>query len=599
MTRSLLHAITSTALFLGSVAPALAQLPDREVLTREDLQALAIHRLSDLIEWLGRGVATAEGLGWQVQLDAVVPPEGLAGSSSTWRVVIDEQLVEVRSLGALFPELLPLGVQQIDSVTVIRGPALAAGLISGGGAVHIHTSGGLERGPRAGAWSRYGAETGDPGPYFYTPHATPNVDRTGPDGSAWAGYGGRGWSIEGEARYLRTDVSDQRLRERYGDQYLVFTQARGGGARFTADLGGGRHVLIASEHNQRGHVFLPDLQDFRRANLTASHLGASGEWSLGQHTSARYRASRSEIQSLHEAYGSIGSTHRLSRGSADIGRAGNGWEMRGGVGLQRTSDESSPGTGNRMELSGSYLRSATVGDAESGALSARLDVAIARVDHEWSELVSAAVARPLASHLQWDASAAWFSEPKASASFALDGSTSVLRLTSGLAGSRSGIIGRIGAIGGVLRSRAPKLGRGGQPDTEIFGLQASAKTISSSRLRGDLLHEITWASGHASLPVHVTRGRLSYRLAPTFLVSSSLQARSGYSPLERATLSAETRTELPPYVRLDVAAQKDLWLRRVRVQFAIKNLFGAPERHMPEGGEFGLRYFATGYIALP
>lgn len=574
--RTPLAAIFLTGLlWLASATGATGQHPRREVLTRADLVALSIHRYSDLLQWLGTGASTVEGIGWQMGLDLGSVPDPRGAGARQWLVTVDGQPVETELFGAVFPELLPVALSQVDSVTVVRGPTVAGGVLAGGGAIRLHTSTRPGR-ATAGAWVRHGAETGDPGPYVYTPYSSRGIDQTGPDGAAWAAIGASGFSVGADARYLRTDVSDSRLRQSWGTDHPAFTQARGGSARIRAESGQGQHQVLVSRQNQLGHAFFPALQDFRRGDLTVTHLGLNGEWRVGNGSEVRYRAVHSRVTALMPARPEDARERERTRASADVRREWGAWSLLGGLGWD--------GDGAL-----GYASIATPGDAR---LAGQLAGALRHGEHGWGGYLATGVNGRVRPGWGWDAAASAFRD---SADEGWDGaaphraSESIVRLESGLSRDAGQNSGRIALVAGTASAN---------PLQGYFGLKESALLRFHPSLTAHLLHEFVVGGGSERVPTHSGRARLDYRVAPSFALAATFQGRSSVSFPHASKAAAIADSTLPPFLRMDVSAEKGFWRQRVRTELVIRNVFDAPERLHPDGAEFSLRYFVAASLQL-
>jgi len=181
----------------------------RTVLTRAMIERAGATRLSDVFLLIDDWAAiTADGYTWKAS------PNGLSAFDlQRWIVMIDGQRADVYSFDAVHLNLLPIGVDQIDSVVVLSTPQLHDGLFTDVGLIQFCTSR-----PRPGATIHAtvagGNETRDPGPFAATPLQTPNVDRIGPDGSLTFGFGGDGWTVRANTTLQVHHFTDLAIRNR-------------------------------------------------------------------------------------------------------------------------------------------------------------------------------------------------------------------------------------------------------------------------------------------------------------------------------------------------------------------------------------------------
>src|SRR4051812_32680607 len=185
--RSTVPAALILALASGTAS---AQRPTHRVATAADIAAGGWHRLTDVIGVLMPGrVATVDG--FNVALTSGrLPFAGLSATASPqWVIRLDGQRMPIAVDGTWILDELPVSLTQIDSVTVDEGPAIVDGQPSLLGRIDIFTRR-IAKGVSGIADYQHGDESGDPGPYRYTPLATPNVEKLGPFTSAAVGYGG-------------------------------------------------------------------------------------------------------------------------------------------------------------------------------------------------------------------------------------------------------------------------------------------------------------------------------------------------------------------------------------------------------------------------
>ena len=156
--------------------------------TGETLRRAGATRLADLLLLAGGWhVATVDGFTWRAS-----PLGGSPFAPARWIVLVDGRRMDVDLFGNTSLDRLGIPLEGVSHVELVDFPRLEAGRLTTEGIIHIHTTT-----PAAGlsgqGWFTTGAEIGDPGPFAFTPDATPNVDRDGHDASAGVGYGGGSW----------------------------------------------------------------------------------------------------------------------------------------------------------------------------------------------------------------------------------------------------------------------------------------------------------------------------------------------------------------------------------------------------------------------
>ncbi len=161
-----------------------------QVITNETITRSGVNRLSDLLmlidDW---HVSSVDGFIWDVS------PGGLSSfRTQSWLIMIDGVRMDINLLDINSINMLPLSIEQVDSVEIINSPQIYQGEFTDRGLIHIYTHE-SEPGLSLGGLSWYGNETGDPGPFVFTEQRTRNVDRLGPEFSNYINYRTRNWAI--------------------------------------------------------------------------------------------------------------------------------------------------------------------------------------------------------------------------------------------------------------------------------------------------------------------------------------------------------------------------------------------------------------------
>jgi hypothetical protein len=166
-------------LLIGSLlnAPLTAQV-GRQIITSNTLRYAGITRISDLLlladNW---HVSTIDGYTWRAAASGLNHFDDQA-----WTIMLDGQRMDLKTMDVINLNALPVDLAKIDSVVIISAPQLHYGEFTDKGLIHIYSKI-PARGLSALGHYYGGNETGDPGPYLYTPYRTTNVDRIGFDES--------------------------------------------------------------------------------------------------------------------------------------------------------------------------------------------------------------------------------------------------------------------------------------------------------------------------------------------------------------------------------------------------------------------------------
>ena len=168
--------------------------PESTVITAEMIRYAGVTRLGDVFllvpEWT---MSSMDGFSWRLS------PRGLSPFQiQSWLVFLDGHKVDIQFVDFNHLNLLPVVLEDIESVEIISTPQLVEGEFADGGVIHIHTRKPLDRISVTGLFL-LGNETGDPGPYRFTELASVNVDRSAQDGSM-------SLSWRGKSAYLRGNL---------------------------------------------------------------------------------------------------------------------------------------------------------------------------------------------------------------------------------------------------------------------------------------------------------------------------------------------------------------------------------------------------------
>ena len=264
--------------------------PGVQVITAEEMIEAGVTRLSDIFE-LAKGWTGASTDGYARDVSA-------AGRASldvpAWEIIVDDVPMDLRVLGAQNINTVPLSVSEICRVELHTVPTLVAGRLAPFGAIHIRTCApapGISAHAVAGA----GSETGDPGPFQYTEHATPNVDRSGPAVHGALAAAGAAWYVRVQGTTDEHHATDEKIRRRVHTLYEGEKDARILLRSIRAETGLrgrlGRHTVFGAGSR------LQDLSFFEPLGLEVpvyhrfSYGGITGDFAPGYSDGVAYRVS--------------------------------------------------------------------------------------------------------------------------------------------------------------------------------------------------------------------------------------------------------------------------------------------------------------------
>ena len=276
-------------------APTVMAQPGMQCIAGRDLAGSGVTRLSDLFtlakSWEG---TSTDGYHWDVA------PIG-AGQPETWKLFVDHIPADVRAIGRHRLNLLPLSISEICEVRFYSRPTVIGGTTALSGAVHILTCS-----PGQG-WTAQGLvaatnETGDPGPWRYTPWSGPNVDRSGPTVHASVTKAASRAHIRIQAGMDEHHVTDPRIRTRVHTLYRGDKDARiqPRFARLDADLGHHRLTFASSRSRDFLYSILFGLE--APVDHDIQHVSLSGRMRPAQYylrTSRNRIATRTNPENLN------------------------------------------------------------------------------------------------------------------------------------------------------------------------------------------------------------------------------------------------------------------------------------------------------------
>jgi hypothetical protein len=240
--------LIALALLLPSGMSAQATDPSTasQIIMEETLRRAGATRLSDVLSIAHRwDVQTVDGGTWNAS-----PLGGSPFLPAHWIVLVNGQRMDDDLFGVSNLDRLGVPLEQVSSVELIEVPQLVAGGITTDGVIRITTADPPD-GPTASGWYLTGSEIGDPGPFAFTPEATPNVDRLGYRASTELGYGGAGWFATAAVDWGTMVPTDPAIVNRYVAALGPMPRLRSTAPslRVGANIGGGRHEAVL-RHSQ-------------------------------------------------------------------------------------------------------------------------------------------------------------------------------------------------------------------------------------------------------------------------------------------------------------------------------------------------------------
>ena len=632
---SRLTALAAGLSLWGSTLPAQAKgdsAAGSRTVTGETLRRAGATRLGDVLRLAGMwDVATVDGFTWQ--------PSPLGGSPFTpaqWTVLVDGRRMELDLFGSTSLDRLGIPLDQIARVELVELPHLAAGELTTGAIVNVHT---VEpaSGPTASGWFTTGSEIGDPGPFEFTPETSPNVDRTGHDGAAGLGYGGGSWFAAATLAWGQMVPTDPAIVERYA-------AALGGRPRlhltapaFRAGVrtGGGSHEITVRHSNVGAALGLSPFGTEIATRERFTRAGVVGAVPAGRlrglsydiaHTVNGARARRAAVgPPLDWTARTTEARFELSQRSSRLRTAG--------IRLRRLAAES-PGELEAIALGTAYAEVGVRRDRAGGPVAAAAvtfgegETGLAvLLRHTWAPTASSRLETVMAYQRTVPAEDnsiwAWTDRGydllrDAGVSFDVIGSRRAPeRVTADAVWSfRPLPTVTLSARGLFRRSRNRSLEQRELhflPEVESFegpaaivhgaggelaggGLDLAVEALRGLDLkisywyRGVVGGDSVFRDGWAPVPRHGARAMVEYVPVPglELWMLAGYRGVSRWADFEAVAVESRERypEELDDAFTLDLALQKWLWERRLRAHFGIRNLLGANLRYHPAGATF-------------
>ncbi len=277
------------ALWLLAPQHVLAQAGE-QVLHAEELAAAGVARLGDLLlladGWI---TTTLDGYTWQATASGTAPLQ-----QPGWRVLVDGQPLDLAVLGHHSLNDVPLALAQIDSVTIHRLPVLQEGTFAAAGLIEVHT-----RRPQPG-WAVQGSlaagnAINDPGPYRYTPFASSNIDRIGPLLQISTKKGTETWHVMAGYRTDQQHATHPQVERRVYSLYEGFFKprivAQSANLLLERRARHSTHRLLAGYTRNQDLRFLEPLGRELPLEHRYAVVGLNGEVGIG----TRYRVSATRV----------------------------------------------------------------------------------------------------------------------------------------------------------------------------------------------------------------------------------------------------------------------------------------------------------------
>jgi len=146
----------------------------QKILKQDDLKSAGIINISDILTLVNNWqLSSIDGYSYAVSPNNLSPYQ-----TQNLIVTVDGQRYDLNNQDFINLNLIPLSIDQIDSVIIISSPQLFNNEFTSGGLINIITKKPTQ-GLSFNFFGSVGNEVGDPGPYIFTQEKSPNVDKLG------------------------------------------------------------------------------------------------------------------------------------------------------------------------------------------------------------------------------------------------------------------------------------------------------------------------------------------------------------------------------------------------------------------------------------
>ena len=275
----------------------------KQIITSEIIRNTGLTRLSDVLflteDW---DIYSIGGFKWQVS------PNGLCTfQQQDWIVMLDGQRMDINLINIKSLNMLPVSIDQIDSVVIISTPQIYKGEFTERGLIHFYTSR-PKNGLSLYGRNTIGNETGDPGPYAYTQYATENVDRLGPDYSFYLGFGRKRWFVRTGLNVQNHYSTDPLILDRNKNTSRIFFRGQMVSPSLRLGFNGfsGKHEIFAAYSTSNKNIFTGGFGSDRLyfkplareipVQSSFSHTGINGDVTAAKNLSIHYQVKYSNIK---------------------------------------------------------------------------------------------------------------------------------------------------------------------------------------------------------------------------------------------------------------------------------------------------------------
>lgn len=306
--------------------------PDIQIITSHELESSGITILSDIFRFIDKwNISSIDGFNWSISANGLSPFQ-----RQRFKILVDEHPVDINILDNQNINLLPFSVNQIEFIEVTSLPKPIPGDFAEGGLLHIHLKKPAERLTSHFLYST-GNETGDPGPYKFTPYTSPNVDKINNVFAADLYYGSRNWNLQLGIKNEQNYVTDTRINKRI--QYFLNSGNKAhllaGFGALTLNYGKSTNNLLSFYSDQNDYFNFRYYGNEIPVNRNISYGSVRGKINLNKRIQLNYLL-QSSVNNMFESIGpSIDWNNRKLRSDLSLNYELSALNLKSGISLRR------------------------------------------------------------------------------------------------------------------------------------------------------------------------------------------------------------------------------------------------------------------------
>ncbi len=262
----------------------------KTIISNSDLKNSGVINISDIFNLLNNwNNSTINGYSF-----AVSPNNLSLYQNQTVIVLINGQQIDLGEHDFINLNLIPLTIDQIDTVVVNSFPQLENGIYATGGVINFITKK-PTKGLSFNLFNSVGNEVGDPGPYVFTQERSPNVDKLGYLLSFNLNTRGEDWYlrtfIKTEENYLTDPAIKDRINSISSDNKSHMLAAS---TILNFNALNGNHNLLFGYTENEDFVFYSEIGSEVPSNNILKHIGLNGTFYLTPKIDLNYFIKTSE-----------------------------------------------------------------------------------------------------------------------------------------------------------------------------------------------------------------------------------------------------------------------------------------------------------------